>query len=47
MTLMPLVNSGDAVFHVANFSEDMDKVEEHVDLYEEQLGDTDTVRFIN
>ncbi len=34
---LPLLNKGDAVFHVATF-ENSNIVEEHVDLYEDQLG---------
>jgi len=34
MTMLPLVNNGDAVFHIATF-EDSQEVEERVELYEE------------
>lgn len=48
MSLLPLVNSGDGIFHVADFVEDESKIEKHVDQYEEQLNtDKDPVRFLN
>ncbi len=37
VTLMPLVNNGDALFHVATF-DDSEAVEERVDLFDEMLG---------
>jgi|TARA_R110002126_G_scaffold291807_1_gene459732 predicted deacylase len=43
---LPLLNSGDAVFHVATF-EDINAVEEHVDLYEETLSTEDGARFMD
>jgi predicted deacylase len=43
---LPLLNSGDAVFHVATF-EDINAVEEHVDLYEETLSTDDGARFMD
>jgi len=43
---LPLLNSGDAVFHVATF-EDVHAVEEHVDLYEETLATDDGARFMD
>lgn len=42
---LPLLNRGDAVFHIATF-EDANAVEEHVDLFEESLNDGDPERFI-
>lgn len=35
--MMPLLNRGDAVFHIATFEDSATVVEEHVDLFEEQL----------
>ncbi len=42
---LPLLNRGDAVFHIATF-EDVNAVEEHVDMFEESLNDGDPERFI-
>jgi len=41
---LPLLNKGDAVFHVATF-EDASTVEEHVDLFEERLDTQSHQRF--
>ncbi len=38
MTTVPLVNSGDALFHIATFS-DSETVEEHVEYYGEQISE--------
>ncbi len=43
---LPLLNRGDAAFHVATF-EDVSTVEEHVDMFEEQLDSDDGERFLN
>lgn len=43
---LPLVNKGDAVFHVATF-EDVDTVQEHVNMFEEQLDSGDGARFLD
>ena len=43
---LPLLNKGDAVFHVATF-EDASAVEEHVDLFEEHLDNGDGARFLD
>lgn len=43
---MPLLNKGDAVFHVATF-EDLKTVEEHVDQFEDDLDDGDGARFLD
>jgi hypothetical protein len=45
-TTFPLLNSGDAVFHVATF-EDAHTVEEHVDIFEETLETEDKNRFLD
>ena len=37
-TMLPLVNSGDALYHIATF-EDVSAVEEHVDLFDESLNE--------
>jgi len=44
--IMPLLNKGDAVFHVATF-ENASTVEEHVDMFEEFLDEGDGARFID
>tara|TARA_R110002124_G_scaffold149220_1_gene314932 strand:+ start:71846 stop:72877 length:1032 start_codon:yes stop_codon:yes gene_type:complete len=46
MATMPLLNRGEAAFHVATF-EDSSAVEEHVDLFEEQLDSGTGERFLN
>lgn len=43
---LPLLNRGDAAFHVATF-EDAHAVEEHVDMFEEQLDSNDSRRFLD
>ena len=43
---LPLLNRGDAAFHVATF-EDIDAVEEHVDTYEDQLEIEGGERFVD
>jgi len=43
---LPLLNKGDAVFHVATFK-DSNVVEEHVDQYEDQLGLQTDDRFLD
>ncbi len=43
---LPLLNSGDAVFHVATF-EDANAVEEHVDIFEEALDTEENNRFMD
>jgi len=43
---LPLLNRGDAVFHVATF-EDASVVEEHVDMFEEHLDNGDGARFLD
>ena len=43
---MPLLNRGDAAFHVATF-EDANMVEEHVDKFEEQFQKDKAKRFLN
>ncbi|USO05544.1 MAG: succinylglutamate desuccinylase/aspartoacylase family protein [Rhodospirillales bacterium] len=43
---LPLVNKGDAAFHVATF-EDASAVEEHVDMFEEQLDSGHGARFLD
>lgn len=45
MSLIPLVNSGDGVFHVATF-DNVNKVEKHVGQYEEQLNVKERGRFL-
>lgn len=44
-TTMPLLNRGDAVFHVATF-EDVSVVEEHVDMFGEALENEENDRFL-
>ena len=46
MATLPLLNRGEAAFHVATF-EDSNVVEEHVDIFEEQLDSGNGDRFIN
>ncbi len=46
MATMPLLNRGEAAFHVATF-EDSNAVEEHVDMFEEQLDDGNGDRFLD
>lgn len=43
---LPLLNKGDAVFHIATF-ENSNVVEEHVDLFEDQLGLQTDDRFMD
>ncbi len=43
---LPLLNRGDAAFHVATF-EDASTVEEHVDIFEEEMDGNNTGRFLN
>ena len=42
---LPLLNRGDAVFHVATF-DDAEAVEEHLDMYEDAFEVEDNSRFI-
>lgn len=46
MATMPLLNRGEAAFHIATF-EDSNAVEEHVDLFEEQLDNGNGDRFLD
>lgn len=46
MVTLPLLTRGEAVFHVASF-EDANAVEEHVDLFEEQLDGGNVARFLD
>ncbi len=39
---LPLVNEGDAIFHIAYFRQDDDSVEQVVESYIEELVDADT-----
>lgn len=43
---LPLLNRGDAVFHIATF-EDLKAVEEHVDIFEERFDNGDVDRFLD
>ncbi|GJL86283.1 MAG: succinylglutamate desuccinylase [Micavibrio sp.] len=46
MATLPLLNRGEAVYHIAAF-EDSNAVEEHVDLFEEHFDSDDNVRFLD
>ena len=46
MVALPRLNRGEAAFHVATF-EDSSVVEEHVDIFEDQLDSGDQDRFLN
>lgn len=46
MATLPLLNRGEAAFHVAAF-EDPDAVEEHVDIFEEQLSSNKSTGFLD
>ncbi len=46
MATMPLLNKGEATFHIATF-EDLNIVEEHVDMFEEQYTTDNDERFLD